>query len=104
MESTYDTTRSAFSERRAEGERTVDRMGQNAHAAVDRATQVADRAMNSASAAMNQLGRQSEVWMDSTRGYVREHPFVAIGSVWAPASSESESPLPVSPATMPPTV
>lgn len=77
MESTYDTTRSAFSER--QGERSVDRVGQTAHAAVDRATQVADRAMTSASAAMDQLGRQSEVWMDTTRGYVREHPFVAIG-------------------------
>jgi ElaB/YqjD/DUF883 family membrane-anchored ribosome-binding protein len=79
MESSYDTTRSAFSERRAEGERAVERMGQNAHAAVDRATQVADRAMTSASAAVGQLGRQGEVWMDTTRGYVREHPFVAIG-------------------------
>jgi ElaB/YqjD/DUF883 family membrane-anchored ribosome-binding protein len=91
MESTFDSSRSAFSERRTE-ERTpgIDKLSKSAHQAVDRAasmadrattaaTSAADRAASAATAAVGQLAGQGEAWMETTRSYVKEHPFAALG-------------------------
>lgn len=65
-------------------------MSQRAHAGIDRLRNTAhdtvERAASAASTAADRLGARSEEWlsakdewMDATRGYVREHPFAALG-------------------------
>jgi ElaB/YqjD/DUF883 family membrane-anchored ribosome-binding protein len=67
----------------------VDRVAQSAHEVVDRVAAKAGPAMekmrSSASgykeqlhAKADQFGAMEEQWMESARGYVREHPFTAI--------------------------
>lgn len=67
----------------------VDRVAQTAHEAIDRVAAKAGPAMEkvrgSASsyreqlhAKADQLGAMEEQWIESARGYVREHPFTAL--------------------------
>jgi ElaB/YqjD/DUF883 family membrane-anchored ribosome-binding protein len=67
----------------------VDRVAQSAHEAIDRVAAKAGPAVEkmrgSAStyreqlhAKADQLGAMEEQWLESARGYVREHPFTAL--------------------------
>lgn len=67
----------------------VDRVAQSAHEAIDRVAAKAGPAMEkvrgSASsykeqlhAKADQFGAMEEQWLESARGYVREHPFTAL--------------------------
>ena len=67
----------------------VDRVAQSAHEAIDRVAAKAgpavEKVRGSAStyreqlhAKADQLGAMEEQWLESARGYVREHPFTAL--------------------------
>lgn len=56
------------------------------HGATERVHDTVDRAAQAATSSLQQLGEKSEEWMamgnqamESTRTYVRENPFVALG-------------------------
>ena len=57
----------------------IDRVSDSAHRAVDqaanRATAIADRFGEKA----DELMEMKDDWVESTRGYVREHPVAALG-------------------------
>jgi ElaB/YqjD/DUF883 family membrane-anchored ribosome-binding protein len=65
-------------------------MSERAHAGIDRVSSGAhdtvDRVASAASSAADRIGAQSdqwleakERWVETTRGYVREHPLAALG-------------------------
>ena len=69
---------------------TTDQLGEKAHSGIDRLSATAhgavDRAANAAATAADRFGTKShellvarDQWMDTTRGYVREHPLAALG-------------------------
>lgn len=58
---------------------TVDRATDTAHQAVDRMADAASAAVEQLSAGTEQLLAVRDRAMDSTRGYVRENPLIALG-------------------------
>ena len=69
---------------------TTDHLGEKAHVGIDRLSATAhgavDRAASAAATAADRFGAKShdllvarDEWMDTTRGYVREHPLAALG-------------------------
>ena len=72
------------------GRSTVEQLGDKAHGGIDRlssgAHDAVDRAAGAAAVAADRFGARSkelvaarDEWMNATRGYVREHPFAALG-------------------------
>ena len=57
----------------------IDRLTSTAHQAVERATSAAATAADSLGAKGRELLETRDEWMDTTRVYVREHPFTALG-------------------------
>ena len=57
----------------------IDRLSATAHGAVDRAANVAATAADRFGAKAHDLLVARDQWMDTTRAYVREHPFAALG-------------------------
>jgi ElaB/YqjD/DUF883 family membrane-anchored ribosome-binding protein len=70
--------------------RTTDALGEQAHQSIERISGSAhgavDRVASAATSAADRVGEMSEQWMstkdewiDTARGYVREHPVAALG-------------------------
>lgn len=57
----------------------IDRLRSTAHETVERAASVASTAADRLSARSGEWLSAKDEWMDSTRSYVREHPFAALG-------------------------
>ena len=58
---------------------TIDRASDTAHQAVDRVADVASSAIEQWGAKSEELLQMKDRAMDSTRGYVRENPLIALG-------------------------
>ena len=54
-----------------------------AHGAVDYAASVAASASDRVASKSRELSTAGDELMEATRGYVREHPFTALGAVFA---------------------
>lgn len=65
-------TSEALSEQAHQG---IERVTGGAHQAVDRVASVAATATNR----MGELATAKDEWIDTARGYVREHPLAALG-------------------------
>ena len=61
----------------------IDRVRNSAHDTVERAAAVASSAADRLSARSEEWLASKNEWMDATRGYVREHPFAAMGMALA---------------------
>jgi ElaB/YqjD/DUF883 family membrane-anchored ribosome-binding protein len=57
----------------------IDRLRTSAHETVERAAALASSAADRVTARSGDLLATKDEWMDTTRGYVREHPFAALG-------------------------
>jgi ElaB/YqjD/DUF883 family membrane-anchored ribosome-binding protein len=67
------------SELREQTEQGIERVSGSAHEAVDRAAAVAKSAANRMGEINQQVMTAKDEWIDTTRGYVREHPLAALG-------------------------
>jgi ElaB/YqjD/DUF883 family membrane-anchored ribosome-binding protein len=61
----------------------IDRLSSEAHGAVDYAANVAGSASDRVVSKTKLLLAARNEWIDTTRGYVREHPLTALGAVLA---------------------
>ena len=61
----------------------IDRLKSEAHGAVDYAASVAGSASDRVASKARELSAAGDELMEATRGYVREHPFTALGAVFA---------------------
>jgi ElaB/YqjD/DUF883 family membrane-anchored ribosome-binding protein len=66
----------AFTQRAHSG---IDRLSGTAHDTVERVASVAGSAADRLGAKSGEWMQAKNEWMDTTRGYVREHPFAALG-------------------------
>ena len=57
----------------------IDRMSETAHSAVDRAAQTAEQIAERFGEKSDELLAMKEDYIQSTRAYVRENPFAALG-------------------------
>ena len=69
-------TSEALSEQAHQG---IERVTGGAHQAVDRVASVAATAANRMGELNQQLATAKDEWIDTARGYVREHPLAALG-------------------------
>ena len=70
---------SRASELKEQGEQGIERVSGGAHEAVDRVASVAKTAANRMGEINEQWADAKDEWIDTTRGYVREHPLAALG-------------------------
>jgi ElaB/YqjD/DUF883 family membrane-anchored ribosome-binding protein len=61
----------------------IDRVRNTAHDTVERAAAAASSAADRLSVRSEEWIASKNEWMDATRGYVREHPFAAMGMALA---------------------
>jgi ElaB/YqjD/DUF883 family membrane-anchored ribosome-binding protein len=61
----------------------IDRLSSGAHGAVDYAASVAASASDRVASKGRELTTAGDKLMEATRAYVREHPFTALGAVFA---------------------
>jgi ElaB/YqjD/DUF883 family membrane-anchored ribosome-binding protein len=57
----------------------IDRLAESAHGAIDRATQTAAEVAERFGAKGEELWGMKDEYIDTTREYVKENPFVALG-------------------------
>jgi ElaB/YqjD/DUF883 family membrane-anchored ribosome-binding protein len=57
----------------------IDRISGGAHQAVERVASAATSAANRMGELNQQLGVAKDEWIETARGYVREHPLAALG-------------------------
>jgi len=69
-----------ISEKAAAG---IDRLATGAHDALDRAAAAATSTAQQLGARGDELLATRDAWLESTRGYVRQHPFAALGAAFA---------------------
>jgi ElaB/YqjD/DUF883 family membrane-anchored ribosome-binding protein len=67
------------SELNQQAEQGIERVSEGAHDAVDRVASVAKSAANRVGEMNEQWMSAKDEWIDTTRGYVREHPLAALG-------------------------
>ena len=60
-------------------DKTVDRLGQSAHSAVDRAASAAQSMADRVGEKGEQWMEMKDNWVEGARDYVREHPIAALG-------------------------
>jgi ElaB/YqjD/DUF883 family membrane-anchored ribosome-binding protein len=60
-------------------DKTVDRLGQTAHSAVDRATSAAQQMADRVGQKGEEWMELKDNWVEGARDYVREHPIAALG-------------------------
>lgn len=58
---------------------SLDRMSETAHSAVDRATETAEQIAQRFGEKSDELLAMKDDYIESTRAYVRENPFAALG-------------------------
>jgi ElaB/YqjD/DUF883 family membrane-anchored ribosome-binding protein len=81
MQDTPQSTSSALDPRDVaqRAHASIDRVRTSAHETVERAASLASSAADRVSARSGDLLATKDEWMETTRGYVREHPFAALG-------------------------
>ncbi len=60
-------------------QKQLDRMSESAHSAVDRATETAEQIAQRFGEKSDELLAMKDDYIESTRAYVRENPFAALG-------------------------
>jgi ElaB/YqjD/DUF883 family membrane-anchored ribosome-binding protein len=60
-------------------DKTVERLGQGAHSAVDRATSAAHSVAERVGQKGEEWMEMKDNWVEGARDYVREHPIAALG-------------------------
>ena len=66
-----------------EAPRNIDPLRSEAHGAVDSAASVAASALDRVASKGREWSTARDELMEATRGYVREHPFTALGALFA---------------------
>lgn len=77
---TSSTVRDGVTDKAAAG---IDRLSASAHQAVERAASAASSTAQQLSAKSEEWLAARDEWMETTRGYVRQHPLAALGAALA---------------------